>query len=532
MILSGEVFVLTKKYLLIFCLLFSCSLSLLFGLTINGSFYSKYHNLFFKFDGNKAYFSKFFENDNLLSFKYDNSGDQIIIFDTPKNNIHLKPIDENTFYCDKVLYSGNYEKISDAESLLLESRLPISNNDTKISLLTKALSLVDTSNDELKAVIINSKGKIYYQKGNYEKAIEDFTNAINLYSSNPDFYENRGLAYIYKGENNKVKEEFDKVIDENYGYADESVYYLRGGLNYNEGKHDLAIEDLSKAIDTNPEFTEAYNLRGNSYSFIGKYENAISDFTKVIELNPAFTEAYLNRGKAYEESGNMEKANADYAFANPNKIAKDYFQKGEFEKALNFYNKLVKDNSNDFNLFYEKGFCNLKINNLDEAISDFNTALKIKNDSFETYNLLGIVYYLQNNYEKSIESFEQSLNINSEYIYPKMLKLMVYYNFNNEEYKKLLNETILQIGKMNTSWEKQILEYFCGVKTISDLLYYTNKETDKKEEKVSSSYLFIGLKNEMKGLSGNAKTCFRIAEEKSQITEITNYFSAVKLDKK
>ena len=50
-------------------------------------------------------------------------------------------------------------------------------------------------------------------------------------------------------------------------------------------EYDMAILDLSRAIDLAPEYAGAYGNRGNVYNTIGKKTEAIADFEKFIELS-------------------------------------------------------------------------------------------------------------------------------------------------------------------------------------------------------------------------------------------------------
>jgi tetratricopeptide (TPR) repeat protein len=62
--------------------------------------------------------------------------------------------------------------------------------------------------------------------------------------------------------------------------------------------YDDAIVDLSKAIELNPEFSEAFTNRGLAKYNLKNYEEAIKDLDSSIELNPNSAIAYLNRGYA------------------------------------------------------------------------------------------------------------------------------------------------------------------------------------------------------------------------------------------
>ena len=62
----------------------------------------------------------------------------------------------------------------------------------------------------------------------------------------------------------------------------------------------------------NPEDFIAYNNRGLAYANKGEFNAAIQDYDKAIELNPQSADAYINRGNAYDEKGEFDTAIQDY----------------------------------------------------------------------------------------------------------------------------------------------------------------------------------------------------------------------------
>jgi SpoVK/Ycf46/Vps4 family AAA+-type ATPase len=153
-------------------------------------------------------------------------------------------------------------------------------------------------------------GNEYYEKNEYEKAIENYNMAILLNPIFSEAYFNRALSY-YQLKN------FDKSIAD-YTKAAELdpnnpiIYNNRGDAYYRKQDFHNAIKDYDKAISLNPNYLKAFYNRGLSYASLEEYEKAIEDFTKVIDLKPDFAEAYHLRGLAHEYSGNLSKAIEDY----------------------------------------------------------------------------------------------------------------------------------------------------------------------------------------------------------------------------
>lgn len=119
-------------------------------------------------------------------------------------------------------------------------------------------------------------------------------------------YYNGGIAYYEEGQNDLAISDWSKAIEINPKFAE--AYYNRGLAYYLKGEPVLAISDFNKAIEANPDYAEAYHNRGCTYYEEGARDLAISDYSKAIEINPKLAEAYYNRGFVYVEKDELDKA--------------------------------------------------------------------------------------------------------------------------------------------------------------------------------------------------------------------------------
>jgi tetratricopeptide (TPR) repeat protein len=137
-------------------------------------------------------------------------------------------------------------------------------------------------------------GEAAFQGGNDDAAIRLLTKAIEsgeLSRKNlSDVYYNRGLAWGKKGDHDKAIADYTRAIEIDPKYA--KAYNNRGFSWYNKGDYDKAIADYTKAIEINQNYAKAYNNRGFSWYNKGDYDRAIVDYTKAIEIEPKDPTAY------------------------------------------------------------------------------------------------------------------------------------------------------------------------------------------------------------------------------------------------
>src|SRR5262249_905283 len=129
----------------------------------------------------------------------------------------------------------------------------------------------------------------------------------------------RGLSYKSKGNFDRAIADFSEAIRLDPNYAE--VYNLRGVTYGNKGDLDRAIADYSEAIRLDPKLAAAYNNRGNAYKNKGDLDRAIADYNEAIRLAPEVEAAHpetivrrlahYNRGRAYGSKGDLDRAIAD-----------------------------------------------------------------------------------------------------------------------------------------------------------------------------------------------------------------------------
>jgi tetratricopeptide (TPR) repeat protein len=102
------------------------------------------------------------------------------------------------------------------------------------------------------------------------------------------------------------------------------------GIEYTkQGNNDLAMEEFTKAIEIDPDYSYAYYNRALAYYRKGELENSLMDYNKAIELNPDNPYWTIERGFLHMELGDREKAIIDLERSKELGVPYEYRQRVE-----------------------------------------------------------------------------------------------------------------------------------------------------------------------------------------------------------
>ena len=150
-------------------------------------------------------------------------------------------------------------------------------------------------------------------KNENEAAIELATKLLKQSTSgkeSAELYFHRGIASRQKGDPDKAIADFTEAIK--FDPALFTAYVSRATAFRRKGDQDRAIADATEAIRLAPKYEPAFACRGRAFLAKGEYDNAIADLSEAIKLNPRQASAYLSRATAYSKKGEMSKGEADF----------------------------------------------------------------------------------------------------------------------------------------------------------------------------------------------------------------------------
>ncbi|MCC4213474.1 tetratricopeptide repeat protein [Leeuwenhoekiella parthenopeia] len=232
---------------------------------------------------------------------------------------------------DSLYAVGNYsEAIAEYESL--------DKKDTSVYLkLARAHQAKGTLDDALnyyaqaatgtnEVIAMNEYGKLLITKRKFKEADSVFTELINVYQTNPDFYYQRGRAKENIPRNIKIdatdstttsaKNIFPHVLDYRKAVALDSTHQKALGelaVFHLRLKEYPMVEKLAfKALESYPTNVEIIGALAQSYYYKGWNEEAITWFERLIELGQSTQFIHEKLGNSYYKDRMYEKSIEQY----------------------------------------------------------------------------------------------------------------------------------------------------------------------------------------------------------------------------
>ena len=301
------------------------------------------------------------------------------------------------------------------------------------------------------AIAYYSRGLAYYDKGDDDRAIAEFNEAIRLDPKFAYAYSSRGLAYDHKGDLDRADPDYNEAIRLDPKYA--QAYFNRGNAYYQKGDDDRAIADYSEAIRLDPKYAYAYNNRGTAYDRKGDDDRAIADYNEAIRLDPKFAQAYSSRGLAYYQKGDLDRAIADYG------------------EAIRLDPKYAYAYNNRGNAYYHK-------HDENRAIADYSEAIRLDPKYAQAYFNRGVANLYAGRLPKALADLGQSSELNPKYAYAALWLHIVDTRSN---LPSQLAEAAKQIDM--TKWPAPVIRLFLGQTTPQALLATADDPNAKTKQR-------------------------------------------------
>ena len=335
----------------------------------------------------------------------------------------------------------------------------------------------------------NLKGNELHNAGNYEAAIKEYKQAIDLDSSNPVYYANIGWSYYFSKDYVNAEAYFKKAP--NHSHACNGLAHLY----YDQRKYTDAITNFTKAIKSGGGTAEVYDLRGRSHFYSGNYDAAIKDFTNAIDLDKNYADAYSWRATVYQKQGKNDAATTDFMDAGWKYIFLGQYadKEGNYTEAKNNYTKAEKQFENILQLnpkhkeaYYGLGKAYSGLSNWQAAIDNYTNAIDLKYVEDFVYTNCGYAKYRSGDYDAAIKDFTEALNKDVTHAEAYIGLGESYLSLTKPDYKKAKDafEQYLKLNRKNLN-DEEIKYYEDKIKQCEDAIII-NDPTQKLKGLIAS----------------------------------------------
>lgn len=224
----------------------------------------------------------------------------------------------------------------------------------------------------------NLAGLIYNHRGQYEKAITFYTEAIKR-GAKSDYYYNRGKSYA-------------------------NIYDYRA-----------ALKDAERALRLAPDEKRYSTLKTGVESDIRRYNGALDKLHAVLKGHDGENRSYLENvyaclkdnkwNDALDAADKAIRANGS-AFAPYEAKALVYESRGMNAEYLATYGAAIKDGSSDAAAYKKRGAVYKSKGHYDNAIADLGRAIDLSGYDAELYRMRAECYYSKGDYQKTFDDVQ------------------------------------------------------------------------------------------------------------------------------
>ena len=189
------------------------------------------------------------------------------------------------------------------------------------------------------------------------------------------------------------------------------------GLEHLEQGHpELAVDCFERAIDLDPNVSQAFYNRALCYEVIGNFALALADFSQTAELDPNDTDAYLGKANCHYELGNFHAALVELERADELDKTSDveglrgltYFALGENEQAIGDFTRALERHPEKRIIHFNRAHAYANLRDFDAAVADYSASLGDGYDAEVLYHR-GVANTERGQFRPALDDFKAAL---------------------------------------------------------------------------------------------------------------------------
>lgn len=144
-------------------------------------------------------------------------------------------------------------------------------------------------------------GNSFFDKGNYQEALDHYNDYLNLKPHDLKTLYNRGRCYDELGYPEKAAKDYEEVLDRDVNNV--KALLSLSQFYYNQQKYEAAINLCEGATMVDKDNYLAHYYLARAHHKYGDALRALDSYNTVIDLNPDFGFAYFQRSSIFISIG-------------------------------------------------------------------------------------------------------------------------------------------------------------------------------------------------------------------------------------
>lgn len=263
-------------------------------------------------------------------------------------------------------------------------------------------------------------GKEFVENMKYEDAVAQFTNALGIEPSNPDYYYARGRAHESLGKYEEAKADFEKVIV--FAPKEVDAYIGFGAVCNKMNNFEEALKYLNRASALDKRNKDIYPEKVLTLLGLKRYDQALKVSDTAVIIKDTRENLYY-RGVIYTKLNNdvlakkeFEKSiSKDKGYPEPRlALAELLLRNNNSQGAMEQCNEILKRDDRNTDAYLMRS--NVCMKNLDypSAINDISKNILIDPDNPDFYLYRGKCYQEFNQHTNAINDFSKYIAMNPD----------------------------------------------------------------------------------------------------------------------
>jgi tetratricopeptide (TPR) repeat protein len=315
------------------------------------------------------------------------------------------------------------------------------------------------------------RGDCYKTRGDFERAIADYTELLSRLPHNSSGYLVRAESFFLCAERQQALADVNRALDCNP--QNSAAWALRAAMLWDLGAFDQAFSDYESAIQYDPRSSVWYCMRARRYALQSRWELALADCDSALEYDPHDPQAHLLRAmlrrQQAESRGELPVqweailADCDAAlFIEPDHAetwsvraemklaarqltsaeddceqalrcdpdclaaysvrAQIHRRRGEFEQAKADCTAAIERGTQDIRVWLCRAESHAALDEIDQALDDCDHAIGAQPDGVDGYNVRAQIHLRQGDFEAAIEDCSAAIENDRDWYAGYMLR--------------------------------------------------------------------------------------------------------------